>query len=347
MGLSSRDYYRESMPGPGIFTGSPVVKYLIIANVVVFLLQIFVVDNSRPSMQDIIKKRIANKDRQIDAEQYSEELNAFQLAYQKRYIVTYWLELDTEKVVEEGQVWRLITHAFCHSRYAIWHIVFNMLFLYWFGVTLESMYGSREFLLFYLTAAVFAALAFVGLDLYTGSRVPAIGASGAVMAVVMLYTIHFPYETICIYWFIQIQMRWLMALYLIYDLHPVLLSLSNDQTFTGIAHAAHLGGLAFGFLYGWYEWRLAWIVDGFSRLKWKRSKPRLRLYPTTPTPTPTPTPTRRASEPVPAAVPDPDTRRVDEVLDKISQYGQDSLTEEERSILRAASEKLKTRARGG
>ena len=98
-------------------------------------------------------------------------------------------------MVYQGQVWRLLTHAFCHDRYGVFHILFNMLFLYWFGCTLESMYGSREFLLFYLAAAVFAGLAFVGLDLYTGSRIPGIGASGAVMAVTMLYAMHFPRDT--------------------------------------------------------------------------------------------------------------------------------------------------------
>src|SRR5262249_36864532 len=111
---------------------------------------------------------------------------------QKVPVFQEWLQLDTKKVVYEGQVWRLLTHAFCHERYFIFHILFNMLCLYWFGCTLEMLYGSREFLLFYLTAAVVAALAFVGMDLYTGSTSPGIGASGAVMAVMMLYTMHFP-----------------------------------------------------------------------------------------------------------------------------------------------------------
>jgi membrane associated rhomboid family serine protease len=337
MGLSSRDYYRESIPGPGVFAGAPVVKYIIIINVVVFLLQIFVVSNKGLTEKEFIKQHFNNKDQQFDAEQYQEIIREMQ----KKYLVTYWLELDTKKVVEEGQVWRLLTHAFCHSRTFIFHIVFNMLFLFWFGPTLETMYGSREFLLFYLTAAIVAGLAFVGLDLYTGSSIPAIGASGAVMAVVMLYTVHFPYETICIYWFIQIQMRWLMILYLIYDLHPVLLTLSGDQMFTGIAHAAHLGGLVFGFLYGWHQWRLAWLIEGLPSFKW-RSKPRLRLYSS---------PRSRPSKPESARErerePDPDNRRLDEVLDKISKYGQDCLTEAEREVLRTASEKLKTRARDG
>ena len=137
--------------------------------------------------------------------------------------------LDTNKVIEQGQVWRLLTHAFCHDRHNILHIVFNMLFLFWFGRTLESMYGSREFLLFYLTAAICAALAYVALDLYTGSPIPAVGASGAVMAVVMLYTMHFPTEEIYICFIIPIQMRWLMVIFVIWDLHPVLLALAGSR----------------------------------------------------------------------------------------------------------------------
>jgi rhomboid family protein len=144
-------------------------------------------------------------------------------------IVQESFELDTRKVVYGGQFWRLLTHAFCHSRFGVWHIVVNMLLLYWFGATLESMYGPRESLLFYLTAAVFAGLTFVGLDLYTGSTGPGIGASRAVMAVMMLYTVQFPREQICIGWLFPLEMRWVMLLYLIYDLHPVLLALSGDR----------------------------------------------------------------------------------------------------------------------
>src|SRR5262249_39604855 len=85
-------------------------------------------------------------------------------------LVQEWAELDTRKLLH-GQVWRLLTHAFCHERFGVFHILFNMLFLYWWGCTIESMYGTREFLAFYLTAAVVAGLAFVGLDLWTGSRI--------------------------------------------------------------------------------------------------------------------------------------------------------------------------------
>ncbi|MEJ7592994.1 MAG: rhomboid family intramembrane serine protease [Planctomycetaceae bacterium] len=60
-------------------------------------------------------------------------------------IVQDWLELDTNKV-RQGQVWRILTSAFCHDRHGLLHILFNMLGLIWFGIALEYMYGEREFL---------------------------------------------------------------------------------------------------------------------------------------------------------------------------------------------------------
>ncbi|OWK36809.1 rhomboid family protein [Fimbriiglobus ruber] len=323
MGIYSRDYYRESTPEPWSFSGASAVKYIIIANVVVFLIQILVVRQPSLSEQEEAASRMADQDQPLTERQ----MRDLRRSMFPEPIVQEWLELDTNKVVG-GQVWRLLTHAFCHDRHGIFHILFNMLFLFWFGRTLEMMYGSREFLLFYLAAAVFAALAFVGLDLYTGSSIPAVGASGAVMAVLMLYTMHFPRETIYVCWFIPLEMRWLMALYLIYDLHPVLLALAGDPMHTGIAHAAHLGGLAFGFLYARYQWRLERVGEWLPFAGWCVNTRRAR-----------PAPRRRFE-------PDPDTERVDQVLEKISVSGQDSLTAEERAILQAASERLKSRARG-
>lgn len=357
MGIYNRDYYRELNVArgdgawglPGL---TPVVKWLILANVAVWLLQIFAVREVHVSALERMRKFDPVIDKYLTEKENGEDDSAALKKLLKKYphleklisaedddtfayperisVVQEWFQLDTKKVVYEGQVWRLLTHAFCHERYFIFHILFNMLCLYWFGCTLETLYGSREFLLFYLTAAVVAALAFVGMDLYTGSTSPGIGASGAVMAVMMLYTMHFPCETICLCWFFPLEMRWVMVLYVIWDLHPILLALAGDRVFTGIAHAAHLGGLAFGFLYAKYQWRLDDLTDWITwpRSRWRR-RPRLRVAPEPP-------PT---SEPRP----DADMARVDEVLQKIIDSGQASLTEEERSILRTASEQLKRR----
>jgi hypothetical protein len=200
-----------------------------------------------------------------------------------------------------------------------------MLCLYWFGCTLESMLGTREFLLFYFTAALAAALAFIGLDLYTGSSIPAIGASGAVTGVMMLYTMHFPTSLICLFWLFELEMRWVMLLYLIWDLHPVLLALSGEHIFTGVANVAHLGGLAFGFVYARYHWRLERLVEGVSRLRLKVKKRRLRVW----------------KPPQADRQPAVDPARIDQLLQKITELRPASLTEEERALLRKASEGLK------
>src|SRR5438874_3668659 len=209
MGFQDRDYTRDdsrSYLGAGdwgLYSLTPVVKYIIFANVAVFLLQLFFVRDDRRTPLDVLRRQNPELDRRL-TELEKENPEAFE-AYKKKHhlddpaaddeldsitqqtpkasFIQEWFELDTRKVVRQGQIWRLLTHAFCHDRYSIWHIVFNMLLLYWFGGTLETMYGSREFLLFYLTAAVVAGLTFVGLDLWTGITIPGIGASGAVMAV--------------------------------------------------------------------------------------------------------------------------------------------------------------------
>lgn len=354
MGIYNRDYIRDHRSSDS-WGFTEVVKYLVIANVVVFLLQIFVVRTERltpleslrrtmPQIDKYLKEheaddpealeKLRKKYPELDKMLKEDTLDQLLMPPQKVSIVQEWFQLDTQKVVYQGQVWRLLTHAFCHDRFGIFHIFFNMLLLYWFGTTLESMYGPREFLFFYLTAAVVAGLAFVAIDLQTGSTIPCVGASGAVMAVMMLYTMHYPGETIRIFWLWSLEMRWVMLLYAIWDLHPVLLALAGDQFNTGVAHAAHLGGLAFGFLYFKYQWRLENLVD---RIPWPsrpvraRGRPRLRLA--------------AGTYPDQEREPEPDTSRVDELLQKIHESGRASLSEEELAILQDASARMRKRSR--
>jgi hypothetical protein len=148
----------------------------------------------------------------------------------------------------------------------------------------------------------------------------------------MLYTMHFPCETICVCWFFPLEVRWLMLLFVIWDLHPVLLTLSGERLFTGVGHAAHLGGLAFGFLYARYGWRLEGIGNRIGWIGWGPNR-RVRVG--------------RLPRPGRTSAPAWDSSRVDELLEKISTSGQNSLTEEERAILKAASEQLKHRTPGG
>ena len=134
---------------------------------------------------------------------------------------------------------------------------------------------------------------------------------------------------ILLFFILPLQMRWVMTLFLVWDLHPVLLTLSGDQINTGIAHAAHLGGLAFGYLYYRFQWRLDRLSVRVPTIVRRPTAPRPRL--------------RIA----PGTTPEPDAGgdRVDQILAKISRTGQDSLTAEERTILQAESERIRRRNR--
>ncbi len=153
MGIYNRDYYRDSRPPSGewgISGLTPIVKYLLVANVAVFLLQIFVTREERvspleslrrydpelhklwqeaeqdPKLKEALKKRYPD----MDWEPSDPRLEALMMERKQVSLVQEWLELDTQKVVYQGQVWRLLTCAFCHDRFGIWHIFVNMFLLF-------------------------------------------------------------------------------------------------------------------------------------------------------------------------------------------------------------------------
>ncbi len=345
MGIEQRDYIRNSSRqthSPSGFADMPVVcKRILIGTVAVFLLQIFI---TRPVQVNDLgdQMQLFDADIEVVAEEMPEEVRRQILAQMPRVsVVEDWLELDLARI-KQGQIWRLVTYAFCHDRHGVWHLIINMLFLYWFGTRLEIMYGSTEFCLFYFASAIAAGIAFLALDLYSGNLFSVIGASGAVWGLVALYVIHHPYERLNVYGVFPIEIRWLALLYLVFDLHPVLLSLSGDrQGFGGsVAHAAHLGGAAFGFLYFNRSWRLSPIagrITGKSRAaKWQTKtvdrEPRDIL--------PLPRPDFQPPKPI-----DHHKKKLeaqlDEVLDKIQRDGRDSLSDEELTILEEASRQLR------
>jgi len=201
--------------------------------------------------------------------------------------------------------------------------------LWMFGRRLESMYGSKEFLLFYLSGAIVASLAYMGLDLITGSPVPMIGASGAIMAIVTLYAVHFPTETIYIFFVLPVEIRWVVLMYAIYDLHPLLMQVAGEPMSDNIAHAAHLGGLAFGYLYGTRRFRLSDYVSG-TETWWKARRRGLRVVSVDSEPTVSKKTQKLADE-------------MDAILEKISEQGEASLTTAERKTLERASRELRDR----
>lgn len=305
MGIYDRDYYRREGPGflASIANRGQVVKWLIIINVGMFVLQLVM---QQPAHADLESRRwVGSSDPIIDM-----------------------LALDTVKVMH-GEVWRLLTGAFLHA--GLWHIVFNMLFLFWFGSDVEDLYGPKEFLAFYVAGALLSSLTFVGWQLAQGSMGRAVGASGAVTAVMVLFAMHYPRHTIYVF-FVPMPV-WFFVLFQV--LQDSYIFLGGERT--GVAVTAHLGGAAFGFLYYKMQWRMLNLLPTIGTRSQVRARPRLRVYKEE----------EAASMPMTssaaAAVDEQLEAKVDAVLEKVARLGQDSLTDNERQILVRASEVYRKR----
>lgn len=244
-------------------------------------------------------------------------------------LVQQWLELDPELVLQ-GQVWRLLTYAFCHTNQDLFHILFNMLWIWYFGSTLEGIYGTREFVLFYLSAALFAGLVFLGFGLWMHDPAHVVGASGAVLGTVMLMALHFPRQQLLILGLFPIEMRWMVLLIVVADSIPVLRDLQGADLRSTTAHTAHLWGLAFGYLYFARQWRIEPLFGrGFGRRlrsAFQRRPKNIRVYEP-----PSQEPASRLDA------------QVDSILAKIHEKGEASLTDNERETLRKASQRYKNR----
>jgi membrane associated rhomboid family serine protease len=310
MGIYDREYYRREGPGFLSFAGHGLVcKWLILINVACFVIQL-ATESRRPM------GFVGVDDQGIP------------IVVPKQGWFTDTLMLKTREVLQHGQVWRLLTYAFLHDPGSLWHIVFNMLFLWWFGKDMEDLYGSREFLAFYLVSAFLGGCAFVAFA--DGN---CIGASGAVTAVMVLFAFHYPTHVIYLWFLIPIPIWLFVGFQVLQDL-----IIFTGQIKTQTAVTVHLAGAGFGFLYYKFQWRL--ITLGTRVRSWfqERSRPRLRVYRE-----------EDVSRPAPVTAPlsgDFDEHleaKLDAVLEKVARFGKDSLTEPERQILLRASEVYKKR----
>ncbi|HLY08126.1 MAG TPA: rhomboid family intramembrane serine protease [Planctomycetota bacterium] len=209
------------------------------------------------------------------------------------------------QLVGKGWLWQLVTHALLHEPYQIWHLAFNMLFLYWMGLDVAEIYGVRRFLFLYVGGAVSCALAYTATAYAVGrTDIPAIGASGAIMAVAVVGAFLFPSRTVVFMYVIPMPLWMLVAFYVGLDLYYPLAGLRS-----WLDSAGHLGGALFGFVC--HRFHLE-APDAGRFLAWVR--------------------TLSVSGPGSSA-------DVDRILDKISAQGIGSLTEAERDVLDRAAKK--------
>jgi membrane associated rhomboid family serine protease len=218
MGLYDRDYTKadfESGPGhaphfrvsmPKI---TPVVKWLLIINVAVFLLTFLI-----PPLKSFVFR---------------------------------WFSVYPATLGMTLQLWRLVTYQFLHSTTEFSHIFMNMVWLYFIGTMLEPFWGSRKFLTFYLLCGAAGGLLYPLLALVGWLDIgPLVGASGAILGILAAVAILFPTSRVLFLGIFPIRIRTIAIVFLVF---AILTLLRPYQVGNAGGEAAHLGGMIAGAVY--------------------------------------------------------------------------------------------------
>lgn len=295
-------YHRPSFFGGGFSFFPPIIKTLIISNIVVFLITMLggVYSIGGTSLSNIIMRFFA-------------------------LMPLGWGFLP----------WQLVTYLFLHGSF--FHLFFNMFILWMFGMELENMWGAKKFLTFYLICGAGAGLIHMFVSPIFAGIAPTIGASGAVYGVLLAFAMMFPDRMIYLYFLFPVKAKYFVGFLIILGLF-----MGISGTRDGIAHFAHLGGALIAFLYILAERDRIPVKRWFSHFKRKQSSDNLRYhrggvqdakyYDIKENKQ-----TRQQMKDDPGI----DQERIDAILDKISKSGYQNLTEEEKRILFEASQKLK------
>jgi len=217
------------------------------------------------------------------------------------------------RVVGERWVWQIFTYMFLHG--SLLHLLFNLLAIWMFGLPIESQWGSREFLKFYLICGLGAAL--INVVLAPGSQVPVIGASGAIYGLLVAFAMMFPEAVVYLYAFFPVKAKH-MAIF--FGLLEFFASATNATP--GIARFAHLGGMLVGYVYLRWWWVLKMRTKALGRgIVQRRAAGGER-------------PSGRTARPARVRTYEEEMAEVDRILDKILERGEASLTPEERDVLK-------------
>lgn len=224
--------------------------------------------------------------------------------------------------------WGIVTYLFLHGD--IWHLLFNMLVLFFFGPPLEARWGGKEFVVYYFVCGLGgAALSF----LFTPHWI--VGASAAIYGIMLAFAVAWPDAPIYVWGIFPVKARWLVAFLFLVSLLGAAGAVGD-----GVAHLAHLGGLLTGFLYLKRDWRPR---RGVSQAGRGRPAARAVIVPreerkvASAGSVPSDGPGRGGREREGALLDE-----VDRILDKISAHGMASLTPEERRLLDEVSRRRRS-----
>jgi len=196
--------------------------------------------------------------------------------------------LTPKLVVTRGWIWQLATYMFLHA--GALHLLFNMLGIWMFGVELERRWGTQFFIRYYAVSGIGGGLTFLLISLLPFAAVaptyvtPAVGASGALFGLLLAFAIYYPERPILL------LLVWVPAKIFVM-IYGGLALLNTFQPSRGVADAAHLGGMIFGYLYlkggsglqaeikyRYLKWKMNRLRRKFDVYSGGRSNPNDRLH---------------------------------------------------------------------
>ncbi|WP_034891567.1 rhomboid family intramembrane serine protease [Gillisia sp. Hel_I_29] len=228
--------------------------------------------------------------------------------------------------------WSIITYSFLHS--GIWHILSNMLILYYSGTYFLSYFSSKKLLTVYFLGVIFGALIYMlSYNLFPAFEATGksylIGASAGVMAVLVAIATHIPDLKIRLMFIGAIKFWYIAAFLVVLDVIQIPFGNAGG-------HFAHLGGALLGFLYAkqlakgndigaGFEKGIEWFLSLFESKNNK--KPKMRTVYKKPQTSTSKTQIKKNISK------DEKQQKIDSILDKISKSGYDSLTKQEKDFL--------------
>ncbi len=231
--------------------------------------------------------------------------------------------------------WAIITHMFLHIEF--WHLLWNMLFLYWFGRITGDLLGDHRILPIYILGGIMGFLFYYVTSLFGAFYAPfALGASAAVMAIVMVAGMTAPDYRLHLLFIGPVKLKYVVLTLIFLDI------IGASGMVNSGGHVAHLGGVFMGWLFVILLQRGTDLSEPFNRVfdsiaslfrgigqakRTRRPKPSVAYT------NKEKIKKKRNQKPHRQSDEENIQQRVDAILEKIKRHGMDSLTEEEKKIL--------------
>ena len=228
-----------------------------------------------------------------------------------RYLMVGQFDTLNLGLSSDPEIWQPITYMFVHGDF--FHIFMNMFVLWMFGTEMESIWGGKKFLQYYLCTGIGSGLVWLMFN-YGRNYSILIGASGAIYGILLAYGLMFPNRKVLIYFLFPIRVKYFVAI-----LALISFVSSIDTSGSNISHLTHLSGMIIGFVYlkfPSFKYRSSImisnkIVESKQRKIEKRRANTILLQ-----------------------------KKVDRLLDKVSDGGFDSLSEDEKDQLYTYSKRI-------